>query len=108
MLIKKIVKVILHYDLTTRNSIDGEWSSLILRFSDGQTFRHRLIFAFEDWIQIASLIVDMYERLAAAASIVSGNIFTTANLWEQTDAFMTDSASKNLEVEKLVPSILNS
>ena len=31
---KRNVKVTLHYDSTTRNSIDGEWSSLISRFSD--------------------------------------------------------------------------
>lgn len=50
----------------------------------------------------------MYERLTAAASIVSKKTGTTANLWKKTDAFMTDAVSKNLEVKKLVPSILNS
>ena len=52
--------------------------------------------------------METYEHLAAAATIVSGKIVTTANLWEKTDAFMTDAASKNLEIEKLVPRILNS
>ena len=50
----------------------------------------------------------MYERLTAAASIVSKKTGTTANLWKKTDAFMTDATSKNLEVKKLVLSILNS
>ena len=106
---KKNVIVILHYDLATRNSIDEEWTSLISHFSDGQTSRRRpIFFASENWKHIFSLIVDMYERLTAAASIVSKKTGTTANLWKKTDAFMTDAASKNLEVKKLVLSILNS
>ena len=65
---------------------------------NGQTFRHRAtFFAFEDRKQIASLIVETYERLAAVATIVSGKIVTAANLWEQTDAFMNDAASKTLK-----------
>ena len=95
---KTNLKVTLHYDSTIRNSIDGEWPSLILSFSDGQTFRHRpIVFAFEDRKQIASLIVETYERLAAAATIINGEIITAANLWEETDVFMTDAASKNLK-----------
>ena len=88
---------------------DEEWPSLISCFSDGQTFRQRpIFFAFEDWKQIASLIAETYEYLAAAATIVSGKIVAAANLWEQPGASMTDAVSKNLEVGKLVPSILNS
>ena len=56
-----------------------------------------MFFAFEDQKQIASLFMETYERLATAATIVSGKIVTAANLWEQTDAFMTDAASKNLK-----------
>ena len=105
---KRNMKVTLHYDSTTTNSIDGEWPSLISCFSDGQTFRHRpIFFAFEDWKQIVSLIVETYECLAAAATIASGKTVKAANLWGKTDAFMTDAASKNLEIEKLVPRILN-
>ena len=65
---------------------------------DGQTFRHRpIFFAFEDQKQIVSVIVETYECLAAAATIVSGKIITPANLLERTDAFMIDAASKNLK-----------
>ena len=47
------VKVTLHFDTTSRNSIDGEWPSLILNFSNGQKFRLRpIFFAFEDRNQI--------------------------------------------------------
>ena len=106
---KRNVKVTLHYDSTTRNSIDREWPSLISRFPDGQIFRHRpIFFAFEDRKQIFSLIVEMYERLAATATVVSGKIVAAANLWEKADAFMTDAASKNVEIKKPVPRILNS
>ena len=66
---KRNVKVTLHYDSTTRNSIDGEWPSLISRFSDWQTFRQRpIFFGFADWKQIASHIVKTYERLAAVTT----------------------------------------
>ena len=55
----KNVKVTLHYDTTSRNSIDGEWPSLILNFSDQQKFRLRpLFFAYEDRKQIKNLIVE--------------------------------------------------
>ena len=59
---KTNLKITLHYDSTTRNSIDGEWPGLISSFSDGLTFRHRpIVFAFEDRKQIASLIVETYK-----------------------------------------------
>ena len=41
--------------------------------------------------------METYEQLAAAATIVSGKIVKAANLREQTSAFMTDAASKNLK-----------
>ena len=42
------VKIILHYDTASRNSIDGEWSSIGINFSDKQHFRLRpLFFAHE-------------------------------------------------------------
>ena len=66
-----------------------------------------MFFAFEDQKQIASLIVETCEFLAAAATIVSGKINTAANLWDQNDAFMTDAASKNLKnlLKDLYPSV---
>ena len=38
------VKVTLLYDATSRNSIDGEWRSLILNFLDKQRFYLHLLF----------------------------------------------------------------
>ena len=35
---------VLHYGTTSRNSIDGEWPSIILSFSDGRDFELRTIF----------------------------------------------------------------
>ena len=43
------VKVTVHFDSTSRSSINGEWSSLIIIFSNGQEFKLRpLFFAYED------------------------------------------------------------
>lgn len=38
------VKVILHYDATSHNSVDTEWPSLTLNFSDKKTFSLRPLF----------------------------------------------------------------
>ena len=38
------VKVILHYDATSHNSVDAEWPSLTLNFSDKNTFSLRPLF----------------------------------------------------------------
>ena len=53
-----------------------------------------MFFAFEDRKHIAGLIVETYERLAVAATIIRGKIVTAANLWKEIDAFMTDPTSK--------------
>ena len=43
------VKATVHFDSTSHSSIDGEWPSLIIIFSNGQEFRLRpLFFAYED------------------------------------------------------------
>ena len=50
------VKATLHYDTTSRNSIDGEWPSIISRFSDASEFVLRpMFFAYEDREQIVEL-----------------------------------------------------
>ena len=103
------IKVTLHYDTTSRNSIDGEWQSLILNFSDQQKFCLRLLFfACENREQITKLIVKTYEHLAAAASAFTRMDLTAKVLWEQTDAFISDSVAKNLLIEKKVAKSLNS
>ena len=102
------IKVTSHYDTTSRNSIDGEWPSLILNFSDKQKFDLRpLFFAYKDREQITKLIVETYECLAAAASAFTGMDLTAKVLWEQTDAFKADSVAKNLLIEKTVARSLN-
>ena len=103
------VKATLHYDTISRNSIDGEWPCLILNFSDKQKFRLcPLFFAYEDRDQITSLIVETYERLATAATIYTSRNIEAAQLWENTDALMTDSVTKNLGIEDTIPVRLNS
>ena len=56
---------------------------------------------------MARLIVESLERLAYTASI-SMEKEITSQLWEQGDAFMTDSVAKNVEVENMVPQIIGS
>ena len=64
------VKSTLHYDTTTRNTIDGEWPAIILYFSNGDEYSLRpLFFAYEDRNQIAELFVETYSRLSVAASV---------------------------------------
>ena len=53
-----------------------------------------LFFAFEDRDQIVKLILETFERLAAATS---GNK-SSKELWENIYAYMTDAASKNLKL----------
>ena len=97
------VYVTLHYDTNLRNSIDGEWASIILNFSDNHQYSLRPIyFSHEDKENITRLICETYIRLASAASIVLRETVTPSLLWKNTCAFMTDAASKNLGVEKLV------
>ena len=103
------VKATLHYDTTSRNCIKGEWPAILLNFSDGQEFVLRpLSFAYEDRDNITDLLVETYHRLADAVSIYLKKVIEPIKLWEQTTAIMTDSVSKNLEIEKLIAASLNS
>ena len=101
------IKVTLHFDTTGRSRVDGEWPALILNFlsdvkENCQMFRLRAIFfAYEDREQITKLIVETLERLAVAAA-------TTKLLWENVFALMTDSVTKNLQVENKVATELKS
>ena len=56
------VKRIMHYDTTTRGSIDREWPSIILKLSSGQEYRlHPLFFAYEYREQITILFIETYK-----------------------------------------------
>ena len=91
------MKSTLHYDTTTRNTIDGEWPAIILYFSNGDEYVLRpLFFAYEE------LLVETYSRLSVAASVDKQENITPADLWEKTDAIMTDSVLKNLKIEDLI------
>ena len=90
-------KVTLHYDATTRNHIDGEWVAL------NQMYRLKpLFFAKETAENIASLIVETYERLASAASTALKTPVSAEALWKNTSHFMTDAVSKNLNVPSFI------
>ena len=93
------VKATLHYDTTSRNSIDGEWPSIISRFSDASEFVLRpMFFAYEDREQIVELLTETFNRLAVAASIYKDQDIKPVTLWECTDAVMTDAVAKNLKI----------
>ena len=78
------VKSTLHYDTTTRNTIDGEWPAIILYFSNGdEYFLRPLFFAYEDRKQIAELLVETYSRLSVAASADKQENITSAVLCEK-------------------------
>ena len=95
---------LIHYDTISRNSNDGGWPSIVINFSEKQHFRLRPLFlAYEDRAIIVRLIAESFERLACAASISMEREITSSQLWEQVDAFTTDSVPNNLEMEKMVP-----
>ena len=102
------VKTTLHFDTTTRSTIDGDWPAIILIFSNNQRYNLRpILFSYEDRENIARIIVETYERLAIAASVSTSTNVTAAQLWEKTTSFMTDSPTKNLHVGELVSEKLN-
>lgn len=93
------VKAIIHYDTTSRNNIDGDWPTIILRLSNGEEFRLRpIFFAFEDREQI-TLFTETFKRLAVAVSIRQGVTIEAKVLWEKIDALMTDAVTKNLKLK---------
>ena len=107
---KPEVKAIMHFDSTGRSSIDGEWPSIILRFSDGNEYRLRpIFFAYEDRQQITNLFVETLTRMVSTLHISLENDSIQASvLWEKIDALMTDAVTKNLEIEETIAKALDS
>ena len=100
-------KVILHFDTTSRSRIEGEWPSLILKILSPPNHVNKftlrpLFFAYEDRLNICRLIVETLHRLALTIKS------TPVALWETIYGFMTDSVTKNLNVEQLVADTLES
>ena len=96
-------KITVHYDTTSRRRVNGEWTSVIVKFSSGNTFRLRpLSLAVENRENITKLLVEQLKRLSEAGET------TPAALWEKINALMTDSVAKNLHIEELVAATLNS
>ena len=74
---------------------------MIFNFSDGRQFYLRsLYFSIEE--NIVGLVVETYERLAAAASLAMNVTISAKMMWEKTDCIMTDSVSKNHYIGPLV------
>ena len=97
------IKKIMHYDNTTRSSIDEEWPSVILKLSSGQEYQlHPLFFAYKDREQITNLFIETYKQLALILNLIDNNFsppITPAMLWHKTDALMTYAVTKNLKIE---------
>ena len=95
----------IHFDTTTRSSIDRKWPSCILIFSDGQEFRLKpLFFAYKNHQQISELL----NPLSIATTAFCGFKESPSDLRQKNDAIMTDAATKNLQIENSVASELNS
>ena len=105
-------KATVHFDTTSRSNIDGDWPTIILRFSNNTNnteFRLRpIFFAYKDREQIINLFIETFNRLADAVSISETKTITPAMLWENVDAIMTDAVTKNLKIEDLIPERLGS
>ena len=94
-------KAIIHFDTTGRSSIDGEWPSTILSFTDGLEYRLRpLFFAYKDRQQITDLFVETFSHLSMALNVSAGENIEPVRLWEKVDAIMTDAVTKTLELKK--------
>ena len=95
--------IAVHYDTTKRRCIQGDWTSLIVKISTGKCFRLRpLSFAIENRDTISDLLVEELKRLAKAGDCNANS------LWEKVTSLMTDSVSKNLNIEASVAATLNS
>ena len=104
---KSIEKVILHFDSTTRSRINGDWPSSILNVRSPPNVSNKftlrpLFFAFEGRQNISRLIGDTLYRLSVTVATIP------KILWELIGRFMTDSVTKNLQVENLVAEELGS
>ena len=103
------VKATVHFDSTSHSSIDGEWPSLIIIFSNGQEFRLRpLFFAYEDWDQITGLFMETFKRLSISANISENQNKTPATVWEKVDSLVTNAVTKSLGIEDTIPNALGS
>ena len=68
-------KTTIHFDTTGHNSIDDEWPSIILTFSNGGESRLRpLSFTCKDCQQITTCFVETFTRLACATNNVILNM----------------------------------
>ena len=67
-----------------------------------------LFFAYEDCVNITDLIIGTLEQLAIAGREVLSQDLSAKTLWENIDNFMTDSVTKNKEVENCVAEKLGS
>ena len=77
------VKSTLHYDTTSKNSIDGESPSIILCFSDSREFvLYPMFFAYEDREQIIEVLIETFKCLAVATSIYKEEEVKVITLWE--------------------------
>ena len=85
----------LHFDTTSRNSIKGQWPSIIIKINDGKKFTLcSLGMTVEIRENITSLLVITLKQM----SIASGT--DSKELWEKISALMTHSGAKNLLIEE--------
>ena len=89
------VKATVHFDSTSHSSIDGEWPSLIIIFSNSQEFRLRpMLFTYEDQDQITKLFVETFKRLSNLANFSENLNTTPETMWEKVNSLMTDAVKR--------------
>lgn len=87
------VKATVHYDTTSRQKLFGEQTSLIIEFSNGESFNLKpLPIARENKEFIVQFFLEELNRLAIASNSDKKTI------WEKLDAIMTDSVGKNMKI----------
>ena len=93
------IKSTIRHDSTSRSSIDGDWVSIVLRFSDDDEFDLRPIYmAVEDRENIINLLEETFTRMAVAVSIKLETYVPVKTLWENITYLSTDSVSKNFKI----------
>ena len=93
----------LHFDTTSRNSIKGQWPSIIIKINDGKKFTLcSLGMTVEIRENITSLLVITLKQM----SIASGT--DSKELWVKISALMTHSGVKNLLIEEHIANTLMS
>ena len=95
--------VTVHYNTTTRERLNGEWPSVIIKMSNGKKFKfHSINMAIEYRKKTVNLFLASLSGLALTANC------NKEELWKKIRAVTTDSVENNLRIEGLIAASLSS